>query len=250
MSTRPYTLITGATSGVGSALVPLLAKRRPLLLHGRDSAKLEKLLETCLKDHPHQIWVHDLQYVETVSSSLEMELLKRGIPVDNFVHCAGVATVLPARGAPLAVTQQAFNVNCFAAQQIIASLLKRRVNASALRSVVFISSIYSRVGVRGHSIYCATKAALDGLMRALAIELAPQTRVNSILPGAMDTAMATNALCDTQVAANILATYPLGIGKPEDVANAIMFLLSDEARWITGQEIVIDGGRMVNFSLK
>ena len=131
-----------------------------------------------------------------------------------------------------------------------ASLLKKRINTSVLRSVVFISSIYSRVGVRGHSIYCATKAALDGLMRALAVELAPDTRVNCILPGALNTAMAASAMNDAEVAANVKASYPLGIGKPEDIANAVQFLLSDEARWLTGQELVIDGGRTVNFSLK
>ena len=247
---QAYTLISGATSGVGSAVVALLAEKQPLLLHGRDEAKLQKLLESCSKAHPHQIWVQDLQSIETVSSSLEAVLSSKGIAVENLVHCAGVAVVLPARGAPLAATQQSFNINCLAAQQITASLLKKRINTSVLRSVVFISSIYSRVGVRGHSIYCATKAALDGLMRALAVELAPDTRVNSILPGALDTAMAASAMNDSEVAANVKASYPLGIGKPEDIANAVQFLLSDEARWLTGQELVIDGGRTVNFSLK
>jgi NAD(P)-dependent dehydrogenase (short-subunit alcohol dehydrogenase family) len=122
-------------------------------------------------------------------------------------------------------------------------------------SLIFIvtsDGIQNRIyfGVRGHSLYCASKAALDGLMRALAVELAPETRVNSILPGALDTSMSASALSDPQVAASLKANYPLGIGKPEDIANAVQFLMSDEARWLTGQEIVIDGGRTVNFSLK
>lgn len=250
MSAQPHTLITGATSGVGNAVVALLSEKRPLLLHGRDEAKLQELLESCSKAHSHQIWLQDLQNIENVSSSLEAVLSTKGIAVENFVHCAGVAVVLSARGAPLAATQQSFNINCIAAQQITASLLKKRINIAVLRSVIFISSIYSRVGVRGHSIYCATKAALDGLMRALAVELAPDTRVNSILPGVLDTAMAASAMNDAEVAENMKASYPLGIGKPEDIANAVQFLLSDEARWLTGQELVIDGGRSVNFSLK
>lgn len=245
-----YTLITGATSGVGKAVVARLAGSRPLLLHGRDETKLQNLLEGCSSAYPHRYWVQDLQRIETVASSLEAVLASTTIAVEHFVHCAGVAIVLPARGAPLAATQQSFSVNCIAAQQITASLLKRRINASVLRNVVFISSIYSRVGVRGHSIYCATKAALDGLMRALAVELAPETRVNSILPGALDTEMAANAMRDSELAAHVQASYPLGIGQPEDIANAVRFLLSDESRWITGQELVIDGGRTVNFSLK
>jgi NAD(P)-dependent dehydrogenase (short-subunit alcohol dehydrogenase family) len=250
MNSEPYTLITGSTGGVGHAVASLLAEYQPLLLHGRDEASLKTLLKSCSSRYKHQIWNHDLGKVESVSSSLETLLISKGISVSSFVHCAGIATVLPARGASLFATQQSFNVNCVSAQQIIASLLKKRMNAALLRNIIFISSIYSRTGVRGHSIYCATKAALDGLMRALAVELAPETRVNSILPGALDTTMAANAMSDADVLSNLRDSYPLGIGKAEDIASAVRFLLSNESRWITGQEVVIDGGRTVNFSLK
>jgi NAD(P)-dependent dehydrogenase (short-subunit alcohol dehydrogenase family) len=87
-------------------------------------------------------------------------------------------------------------------------------------------------------------------MRSLAVELAPETRVNSVLPGALNTAMAQNAMSDADIVRNFQSDYPLGLGSPDDVASAVRFLLSDEARWITGQEIVVDGGRSVNFSLK
>lgn len=245
-----YTLITGATGGVGNALVTVLSRHQPLVLHGRDETKLKSLLQRCSGEHSHKIWVQDLDKIETISTSLERFLRAQSIVIDKFVHCAGLAVVLPARGAPLATTQRSFNINFLAAQQITASLLKKRINSSPMRSIVFISSIYSRVGVRGHSIYSATKAALDGLMRSLAVELGPETRVNSILPGILKTEMAKNAINDTKIAANIESNYPLGIGKPEDIANAVNFLLSTDSRWITGQEIIIDGGRSVNFSLK
>ncbi len=250
VSTQAHLLISGATSGVGTAIAQRLAAERPLLLHGRDSEKLQSLVASLPTGYPHETWIYDLRDINGLNASLEAKLQHSGISVGAFVHCAGIAVVLPARGAPLATTQESLNINFLAAQQLVGSLLKRRHNPAALADVIFISSIYSQVGVRGHSIYCATKAALDGLMRALAVELAPGTRVNSILPGALATKMASEALENAEIRAHLQKSYPLGIGRPEDVAEAAHFILSSGARWLTGQEIVLDGGRTVNFSLK
>jgi NAD(P)-dependent dehydrogenase (short-subunit alcohol dehydrogenase family) len=170
--------------------------------------------------------------------------------VDGFVHCAGAVHVLPARSARLEAVLESLNVNYVAAQQIIATLLKKRVNPGRLRSVVVISSIWSQFGARGHSLYCASKAALDGMVRALAVELAPDVRVNSVLPGAVRTPMAEAALADPRIVEGLRQNYPLGLGQPADVAAAVEFLMSEDARWITGQQFVVDGGRTVNMSHK
>jgi len=143
---------------------------------------------------------------------------------------------------------ESLNVNYVAAQQIISTLIKKRANPVPLRSVVVISSIWSQFGARGHSLYCASKAALDGMVRALALELAPEVRINSVLPGAVQTPMAEAALADPAIAGQLRRTYPLGIGQPGDIAGAVEFLLSTDARWITGQSFVVDGGRTVNMS--
>jgi NAD(P)-dependent dehydrogenase (short-subunit alcohol dehydrogenase family) len=87
-------------------------------------------------------------------------------------------------------------------------------------------------------------------MRALAVELAPATRVNSILPGAIQTSMAEGGFADPAIVEKLRQDYPLGIGRPDDIASAVEFVLSAGARWLTGQEIVIDGGRTINASLK
>jgi len=86
-------------------------------------------------------------------------------------------------------------------------------------------------------------------MRALAVELAPGTRANSILPGAIRTAMSETGFTDPAIVEKLKHDYPLGIGEPKDIAQAVDFLLRQKAKWITGQEIVIDGGRSVNMSL-
>jgi NAD(P)-dependent dehydrogenase (short-subunit alcohol dehydrogenase family) len=154
------------------------------------------------------------------------------------------------RSVDYRAAQEIMNVNFFSAAEIVHTLLKIKVNSRALTNILFISSIWSRFGARGHSAYCASKAALDGLMRALAVELAPAIRVNSILPGAIQTPMAAQGLADPSIAEKLEQDYPMGIGRPDDIVDAIEFVLSGRARWLTGQEIVIDGGRTVNMSLK
>jgi NAD(P)-dependent dehydrogenase (short-subunit alcohol dehydrogenase family) len=119
-----------------------------------------------------------------------------------------------------------------------------------LRSVLWVSSIFSKVGGKAHAAYAACKAAANAYVRCAALELAPHVRVNSLVLGSVDTPMAANALADPEIAESIAATIPLGLGKPEQVADAIAFLISQQNTWITGQEIVMDGGRSINFSHK
>jgi NAD(P)-dependent dehydrogenase (short-subunit alcohol dehydrogenase family) len=88
------------------------------------------------------------------------------------------------------------------------------------------------------------------MVRALAVELAPDVRVNSVLPGAVRTPMAEAALADPVIAERLRQDYPLGIGQPGDIASAVEFLLSKNANWITGQQFVVDGGRTINLSHK
>ena len=247
---RPFTLVSGASSGIGRAIALRLSPRRALILHGRDAARLEAVRKDCADPPAHLIWPCDFRNASQVASALTDFMA--GIPagIEGLVHCAGIVHVLPARSAGLEAVMESLNVNYVAAQQIAATLLKKRVNRARLRNVLFISSIFSRAGARGHSLYCASKAALDGLMRALAVELAPEVRVNSILPGAIRTPMAETAMADPEIMARWQQDYPLGLGQGGDIASAVEFLLSDNARWITGQQLVVDGGRSVNLSLK
>jgi NAD(P)-dependent dehydrogenase (short-subunit alcohol dehydrogenase family) len=198
----------------------------------------------------HVLWPFDLQNTADIASSLTPLLAEAGRVVDSFVHCAGTVTVLPVRSIDFRVTQEMMAVNFLSAVEIIHLLLQRKVNDKRLANILFISSIWSTSGARGHSAYSATKAALDGFMRSLAVELAPAIRANSILPGAIHTTMAAQGFEDPIIAEKLKCDYPLGVGQPADIADAVEFLMSQKARWITGQQIIIDGGRSINMSLK
>jgi NAD(P)-dependent dehydrogenase (short-subunit alcohol dehydrogenase family) len=249
MDTLLHTLVTGASSGLGRSAAVRLSRERNLILHGRNRERLEETLRMCLHPERHVVWEFDLKHPGELAGSLTPLLAASGRAVESFVHCAGMVTALPMRSVDYSVAQEIMNVNFFSAAEIVHVLLKRKVNGQRLTDILFISSIWSRFGARAHSAYCASKAALDGLMRALALELAPGIRVNSILPGAIRTSMAAEAFADPIIVDKLNRDYPLGLGKPDDIADAIEFVLSQKARWLTGQEIVIDGGRTVNMSL-
>ncbi len=250
MDTLLHTLVTGASSGLGRSAAVRLSRERNLILHGRNRERLQETLRMCLNPERHVVWAFDLKHPGELADSLTPLLAASGRAVESFVHCAGMATVLPMRSVDYSVAQEIMNVNFFSAAEIVHVLLKRKVNSQRLTSILFVSSIFSRFGARAHSAYCASKAALDGLMRALAVELAPAIRVNSILPGAIQTSMADQAFADAAIVDKLNRDYPLGLGDSADIADAIEFVLSQKARWLTGQQIVIDGGRTVNMSLK
>jgi NAD(P)-dependent dehydrogenase (short-subunit alcohol dehydrogenase family) len=244
------TLITGASSGIGRAVAVRLSGERSLILHGRDARRLDETLSMCANPESHTAWRLDFSRVDQVAGSLSDLLESRDRAVESFVHCAGTTTVLPARRVDHHVAQESLNVNYISAVEIINVLLRRKINDHRLANIVFISSIWSRFGARAHSAYCASKGALDGFMRALAVELAPGIRVNSILPGAIQTPMAAEAFADPSIMEQLNRDYPMGLGEPANIADAVEFVLSARARWLTGQQIIIDGGRTVNMSLK
>lgn len=250
MNNANYVLITGASSGIGRAISVVLSSSYNLVLHGRDIERLEETRSSCNPDHQYLIWSYDLKVLDGLAESLTDLLHTHDIHIEHYVHSAGMVTVLPIRAMTYPLAQESMNVNMLSAMEIASTLMKKKVNQQQLRAMVFISSIWSRFGARGYSSYCASKGALDGLTKALAVELAPEVRVNSILPGAIPTSMAEQGFADPEIMARLQQDYPLGTGDPSDIAYLVEFLLSAKARWITGQQLTVDGGRTVNMSLK
>lgn len=240
-----YTLITGASSGFGRSIAEKFSPTRRLILVGRKAETLEAVRSQCASPENHLIWVRDLSRIEGIGEELSALLAEKSASVDHFVHSAGLLTIQYARAIEMSSVAQIFNVNVFSALEIIRPLVQKRVNQGALKSITFISSVATRVGASGYSAYSASKGAVNGISLSLAVELAPAVRVNSILPGIVGTEMNTEHFANPEFVESVLVTHPLGLGKAEDVADTVEFLASDKARWITGQEIVVDGGRTV-----
>jgi NAD(P)-dependent dehydrogenase (short-subunit alcohol dehydrogenase family) len=248
MEKKQFVLVTGATSGIGKEIAIQLSKNYNVVLHGRNSNKLDEAVALCNKSSEILTWIHNLEDVESIENSLQSILKDNSIEIEKFVHSAGVMKMAPLKMSNLGVLQQTFNVNVFAPNLICKVLTNKKANNSALIGVVFISSNISNHGAKAMSAYGSSKSALDGLMRSLAVELAPKVRVNSVLPGAVETEMTKDILTNEEVKERMLKVYPLGIGIPNDISQAVYFLLSENARWITGQQITIDGGRSINIS--
>ena len=226
----------------------LLSQSRRLVLHGRDLARLEETRSRCHQPSAQFLWQQDLQVIDQVGAGLSQFLGQNHLGIEGFVHCAGTLKVLPLRAVERTMARTIMDVNFTSAVEIVRLLVQTKINGKHLCGVVFVSSTASTFGARGFNLYCASKGALDAFMRAAAVELAPGIRVNSVLPGAVGTAMTQAMLEDPEIRSRIVAGYPLGLGRPEDVASAVEFLLSDKARWITGQQLVVDGGRTVDIT--
>lgn len=238
----PYVLITGASSPSGFAIAKRLAPGRRLVLHGRNHDKLVAVRDACANSLEHLLWEQDLCAIEEISSSLIRLLSDRKTWVDTLVHCAGALHLGAFRLLDAVLEKRLFAVNVFSAMEIIRALGCQEGGRVQLKNAVFISSGASLFGAKGNATYTATKGALDAFMKALAMELAPAGRANSVLPGMLEDGMSDLSRQDASYGDTIKANYPLGLGRAADVAAAVEFLLSDSSRWITGQQILVDGG--------
>ena len=241
-----YVLVTGASSGVGRELAIYLSQNKNIILNGRDENRLFDTQKKCKNDTI--IWCYDLSNMQNIESDLASFIKEKDVKISGFVHCAGVMKMIPLKSANYEVFGITYAVNTFAPALITKVLTSRRINGNNLKSVIFISSNISNRGARSFSIYGSSKSALDGLMRNLAMELAPTVRVNSVLPGGMITEMTKEIFSDEAKKAEFEKNYPLGIGTPLDISGIVDFLLSDSSKWITGQQITVDGGRTIDIT--
>ena len=241
-------LITGASSGMGREMAIRFSKQYKVVVNGRNLERLQETISMCHNSNEHLIWQYDLSNIDGVEESLTLFLKSEGINVNYYVHCAGMMKNYPIKMVNVELLQQTFNTNVFSAELITKMLVNKRLNNGVLKSIVYISSNISGFGAKAHSVYGASKGALDALMKSLAMELAPNVRVNSVLPGAVRTALTEHIFEDEELINRMAETYPLGLGYTTDIYEAVKFLLSEEARWITGQQMTVDGGRTVNIT--
>lgn len=238
-----YTLITGASSGMGDSTARLLADSRNLILNGRDETRLATVCKACEAAGAHvALFPYDLEDAEHVGAALADLLKSQALPVEAFVHFAGMTEVLPIARTKYSVGLKVMNVNYFSATEIISALLKKKVNGQNLANILLTSSIIVPGGKPYQPHYCASKGAVTALAMALACELAPRTRVNVIAPGSFRTRITQTTFVDASEDAPWNPPTLLPPGEVEEVAKVARFLLSEDAAYLTGQIINVDGG--------
>lgn len=232
-------LITGATSGIGSqAAIRISEMGGNVVLSGRDSNRLNEIATKCANDKT-QIIAAD------ISTPDGRDQLAKSLPqIDGLVNCVGTVHPFPVRFLDQQKMDQTLNVNFEAPVLMTSSILKeKKLNPES--SLVYLSSISSFRPQRGAAMYGASKAAIESFVKVLAQELhAQKIRVNSIAPAMVKTPMydrAEEMVSKDEMDAHV-SKYLLGVGYPDDVANAIIFLLSPASRWITGINLILDGG--------
>ena len=236
-----YMLITGASSGMGALCAKHFSGSHRLIMASENLEMLEAVLNECANPEQHIVWHCNFATDrERITESLTNLLKEHDAVVDQYVHFAGLTKLLPLKTFSIPNIDLIFNVNFFSILEIMKALLKKS-NAKALNNVVLISAMVSQRGNTGNSIYAASKGAINSLVYTLARELAPEIRINALMPGAIETPMSANL--DEAYKEEMRRDTPLGWGEPQDVVDYVEFLLSDKSRWITGQTLFVDGGR-------
>lgn len=235
-------LITGASSGIGKATAIECARLGAILvINGRNEERLQQTLDE-LEGSGHIMIEGDINDDETLKS-----LVSSSDHFDGLAHCAGIAVNALAPFATRKKINQLYESNLFAPIELTRLLIKHKKFVSG-SSIVAVASIGGHTNFdAGNIIYGSAKAALSSWMKYLAKELGPKNiRVTSICPGMIETPMIRGgALTDEQLEQDMKKYALQRYGRPEEVANCISFLLSDASSFITGINLIVDGGNSI-----
>lgn len=225
-------LVTGASSGIGKGIALLCAELgAKLVVNGRSESRLSETYDA-LQGSGHTQIVGDLTEAST------REMLSNASNYDGFVSCAGSVLMSPFRMTSEKYFQEMMSVNFLAPISLAQKLVfKKKLNKHA--SIVFVTALSARASPKATSAYAASKAALESASRSMALELAPNIRVNCIAPGYVQTPLFNNLESETISMGDLVPLGPLGAS---DISPAIVWLLSPASRWITRSTLTIDGG--------
>lgn len=232
-------LVTGASSGIGQVTAIECSKMGArLIITGRNEERLNETYSQLVGVN-HQIITADLNIENDITA-----LVESCPTLDGLVNNAGRGFSKPINYLKLEDFLDVYQTNIFSMALIIKGLLRKKKLAKG-SSIVFTSSISSFMTAAGLSIYASSKSAVCGYMRTCAIELGVKgIRCNAVLPGMIETKLINRGTYTDEDKLKDLNLYPLGrYGMPVDIANGIIYLLSDASSWVTGTELVIDGGR-------
>ena len=250
MNGNPFSLegktivVTGASSGIGrqcaiscsqmGATVVLIARNKERLCETLSQMEGLRNLSVSI----------DLTDFEGLKSCVK-EIIETVGPIDGLVNCAGISTTLPFKLINEQKMDEFFRTNVFSAMELTKHFCQIGHVRQTGASIIFLSSIMGLVGENAKSLYSMTKGALISAVRSLACEYARRKiRFNAISPGAILTPINQGLphMKDSEARLALEAKHLLGLGEVTDIANACIYLLSDASRWVTGQNLIVDGG--------
>ena len=237
-------LVTGASSGIGrQCAIDCARMGARVALIARNEERLAETL-SMMEGEGHAYYPLDLTSEGGGKLLVVNKICERFGKVDGFIHAAGIEKTLPIKLLTADDYLSIFRINALSAFEFIRIFSNKKYFSDG-GHIILISSATSVVGRAGLAAYAASKGAINSAIRPMALELArKKICVNCVSPGTIITPMMESFLStlSEEDRKKRVAGFPLGLGKPEDVSSLCIFLLSDASRWITGQNIVIDGG--------
>lgn len=231
--------VTGASSGIGKATAIECSKMgATVVITGRNEERLQETFQQ-MEGNGH------IKIIADLSAEEDLNLLVDCIPpLDGIVHCAGIAIISPFPFISKEKMDTIFAINFFSPTIMTQRLVKNQ-KIKNNSSIVFISSVSGFMSVTvANSMYAASKGAINGMVKGMALDLAhKKIRVNCVNPGMIDTGMIKDGAVTEEQMQEDAKKYPLRrYGNPEEVAYAAIYLLSDASAWVTGSNLLIDGG--------
>ena len=248
MSYNPYSLenmtilVTGASSGIGKSTAIECSKMgATVIITARNEQRLLETLNSLDTsfDQQHSMYIADLSREEEIASLVDRLPSLNGVSLN-----AGIVKTLPVKFINKEDLADVLNVNMIGPVFLIQRLLKKKRLVRG-GSVVFTSSIGGvMVSIVGNTMYGISKGGLNAFMKGMALEMAAQgIRSNSVNPGFVETSILSSGTISEEQLKKDVESYPMGrFGKPEDIAHATIYLLSDASSWVTGHALVVDGG--------
>ena len=243
MITSPFSLVgkkilvTGASSGFGAAIAKQCSEfGASVILTARNKSRLE--ISYCELTGTG----HSYQTCDLLNDNDLDDFVKKMPIVDGIVLSAGITEILPVKFINKKSISKLFQVNTFSSFLLLQKILEAKlINKGG--SIIFISSISTHHVDVGNSLYSASIGAINSFAKVLALETAKmKIRVNCVEPGFVKTNFLENSPISIEDLKKEEALYPLGFGLPSDIANGVIYLLSDASQWVTGSVLTIDGG--------
>ncbi len=239
-------VVTGGGSGIGRATALLLAEAgRPVAVWDLDGANAEATAKEAADRHGVAAVGRGLDVTDTASFDAAIAQARDAIgPIGGLVHAAGVGVAVPVPFLDEAQWDAVLDVNLRAEALLVKALLPSFREVGAGAAVVGISSVEALIGSGMLPAYCSSKAGLLGLTRSMAHAFGPEgLRVNAVCPGAVDTPMLAPLLNVPGARERLSERIPMRrVAQPEDIGRVVRFLLSDDAAYVTGTYVVVDGG--------